>query len=79
MKINIDVELTPQEARELMGWPDMNSLHQTTIDMINEQIKSGNKDVMESMLKPYLDSSQQAFGFYQKMMQAMADSGTKKA
>ncbi|GGW78556.1 hypothetical protein GCM10007391_08980 [Alteromonas halophila] len=75
MKISIDIDMSPQEARELMGWPDMSKLHEASIASLNEQLKSGNQEVMMSMLKPYLDSSQQAFTFYQKMMQGMADGG----
>ncbi len=73
MKISVDIDISPQEARELMGWPDMTALHEASIASLNEQLKSGNQEVMMSMLKPYLDGSQQAFTFYQKMMQGMAD------
>ena len=75
MKISIDIDMSPQEARELMGWPDMTKLHEATISSLNEQLKSGNQEVMMSMLKPYLEGSQQAFTFYQKMMQGMAEPG----
>ncbi|OFC69671.1 DUF6489 family protein [Alteromonas confluentis] len=78
MKISIDVDLSPQEARELMGWPDMSKIHEATISQLTEQIKSGNQELMLSMLKPYLDGSQQAFTYYQKMLESMATAGTSK-
>lgn len=78
MKISVDVDLSPQEARELMGWPDMSKLHETTVNMLTEQLKSGNQEVMMSMLKPYLDGSQQAFTFYQKMFEGLAGAGSGK-
>lgn len=78
MKITIDVDLSPQEARELMGWPDMSKLHETTINMMAEQLQSGNQEALMSMLKPYMDGSQQAFNFYQKMFESIATAGTTK-
>ena len=78
MKISIDIDLSPKEAREMMGWPDMSKIHEATISQLQEQIKSGNPEVMMSMLKPYLDGSQQAFSFYQKMLEGMASSTSKK-
>ena len=78
MKISIDIDLSPKEARELMGWPDMSKLHEATISQLSEQIKSGNQEAMMSMLKPYLDGSQQAFSVYQKMLESMATTGTSK-
>ncbi len=78
MKITIDVDLSPQEARELMGWPDMSKLHDTTIRMLTEQLQSGNQEAMMSMLKPYLDGSQQAFSFYKNMMEGLATGNSSK-
>lgn len=72
MKISIDVDLSPQEARELMGWPDMSKLHETSIAMLTEQLKDGNQEVVMSMLKPYMDGGQKAFTFYQKMFEGIA-------
>lgn len=78
MKISIDIDLTPQEARDFMGWPDMSKLHEATFSQLNEQIKSGDKEAMMSLLKPYLDGGQQAFSYYQTLLESMAASATKK-
>ncbi|QJR80599.1 hypothetical protein CA267_007320 [Alteromonas pelagimontana] len=78
MKISVDVDISPKEARELMGWPDMSKLYETSISTLSEQMQNGNTDAMMSMLKPYLDGSQQAFSFYQKMFEGLASTGTAK-
>ena len=78
MKISIDIDLSPSEARELLGWPDMTKIHEASIAMFTEQMKNGNQEAMMTMLKPYLDGSQQAFSFYQKMLESMATTGTSK-
>ncbi len=78
MKITVDIDLSPKEARELMGWPDMSKIHEASVAMFNEQLKNGNQEAMMTMLKPYLDGSQQAFSLYQKMFENMATSSAKK-
>ena len=74
MKITVDIDLSPSEARELLGWPDMTKIHEATIAMFTEQLKNGNQETMMTLLKPHLDGSQQAFSFYQKMMEGIATS-----
>ncbi len=76
MKISVDIDLSPSEARELLGWPDMTKVHETTIAMFTDQLKNGNQEAMMNLLKPYLDGSQQAFSFYQKMMEGIATTTT---
>ncbi len=56
MKISIDVDVSPQEARELFGWPDLSQLHETTLSALNEQLANGNQEALMAMLKPYLAS-----------------------
>ncbi|MBU2978610.1 DUF6489 family protein [Alteromonas sp. C1M14] len=78
MKISLDIDLTPQEAREFIGWPDMSKIHEATLSQLNEQIKSGDQEAMMSLLKPFLDGSQHAFSYYQTLLETMAASATKK-
>ncbi|WP_137168332.1 hypothetical protein [Salinimonas lutimaris] len=72
MKLSIDIDLTPAEARELFGWPDLSELHQKTLATFAEQLNDGNQDAAMALLKPYLQGSQQAFSLYQKMFENMA-------
>ncbi|WP_018982472.1 hypothetical protein [Salinimonas chungwhensis] len=78
MKISIDVDMSPQEARELFGWPDLSKLHETTLSALNEQLAGGNQEALLEMLKPYLSNSQNAFSMYQKFFENMATQGQKK-
>ncbi|MBU3020766.1 DUF6489 family protein [Aestuariibacter sp. A3R04] len=78
MKISIDIDLSPQEAREFMGWPNLSKLHEATLSQLSEQIKDGNQEAMMTMLKPYLDGSQHAFSYYQKMLESITTATSKK-
>lgn len=79
MKITVDLDLTPQEARELLGWPDMSQLHSATIKHLTELLQDGNQETYSSLLKPYLDGSQQAFAFYQKLLDGMQNTPDEKS
>ena len=50
MKITVDIDLSPSEARELLGWPDMTKIHEATIAMFTEQLKNGNQETMMTLL-----------------------------
>jgi len=39
MKINIDVELTPEEARKVLGLPDLAPMQEELVAQISDQIK----------------------------------------
>ena len=38
MKINIEIDLTPDEFRTLMGWPDVQGLQNDLIAQFREQV-----------------------------------------
>lgn len=71
MKINIELDLTPQEARELMGWPDTGTLQQLIMKSVNEKLQSGNQEQIDDIIKPYIEQGQQAFAQYQKFLQGL--------
>lgn len=72
MKVNIELDISPQEARELMGWPDLSDVHETLIESFNEQIRSGDNEAVMAMMKPFLQDSQKSFSAYQTMMEGFA-------
>ena len=74
MKITIDVELSPKEARELFGWPDLSALHEPTLKLLQEQIQRGDINTISSLLQHYLDGSQNAFTMYSKLFENIAHS-----
>ncbi len=71
MKVNIEIDLSPQEAREMMGWPDVSKFHETVLNSLGEQLKSGGNETLMTMLQPFMAESQKAFSAYQKLMEGM--------
>lgn len=50
MKINITIDITPEELREALGLPDFNSFNQNLMKKMTEKFESGKFDT-ESFFK----------------------------
>ncbi len=72
MKLKMDVEVTPEELRRLLGLPDVQRLHQDMIDQIREQMASGAEGYDPlTLFKPYLSGGMGSMDALQKMMLGM--------
>jgi len=66
MKISID--MTPEEMRTLMGWPDVQGLQQEMIDKIREQMNAGAEGYDPlSLMQPFFAQSASSMESFQKM------------
>ncbi|PLY15198.1 MAG: hypothetical protein C0631_08760 [Sedimenticola sp.] len=74
MKVNISIDMTPEEFRKMMGWPDVQGLHEDIMGKMREQIAAGAEgyDPM-SLMQPYIKQSLDSMGGFQKMMAGMAE------
>ncbi len=72
MKITVDVEMTPEEFRKVMGLPDVAPLQQEMINKIREQIDAGVEGYDPlTLFKPYLNGNQNSVEMMQKMLLGM--------
>ena len=72
MNIKLDVDITPEEMRRLMGLPDMESFHQEILDKIRERMEAGMEGYDPlNLFQPYLYGSVAGMDAFQKMMGAM--------
>jgi hypothetical protein len=54
MKVSIEIDLTPEEARSLLGMPDMKALQDTFVDMAKDKLEATASLVeLEPMLKTW--------------------------
>lgn len=77
MKVNVEIDLSPAEARELMGWQDLSQLHERFLKLAAEQMKSGDPTTINALMQPFLNETQKSFGMYQKMMESFMASSSK--
>ncbi|MBI4968803.1 MAG: hypothetical protein HZC25_11865 [Rhodospirillales bacterium] len=68
MKIHVDVECTPEEARTFLGLPDVQPMQQAMMAMVEERMKSALTAMdPETMLKTWLPAGIQGMEQMQKM------------
>ena len=83
MKITVNVDCTPDEARHFFGLPDVKPMQDALMQQIQDRM-SANLQVMEpeAMLKTWLPASLQGFEqmqkmFWTQMTNAMGKDGKK--
>ncbi|WP_027859111.1 DUF6489 family protein [Marinobacterium jannaschii] len=80
MKLKMDVEVTPEEVRRLLGLPDVAGLHQDMIEQIREQMASGVEGYDPlTLFKPYLSGGMGSMDALQKIMLGMMANGYQSA
>jgi hypothetical protein len=69
MKVKIELDLSPAEAREMFGLPDFSQLHSTLTDDLAEKCAQDPQKAFETFIKPSLENGLTGFTAYQKMME----------
>lgn len=66
MKINVEVDCTPEEARRAMGLPDLGPIHDRYIGIMLEAIdKQGNPEAaLEAMMKSWAPMGEVGMNFW---------------
>lgn len=78
MKISVDI--TPEEMRTLMGWPDVQCLHEEMINKIREQMNAGAEGYDPlSLMQPFFTQSANSMESLQKMFAGMMSGYGKKS
>ncbi|GLR65278.1 DUF6489 family protein [Marinospirillum insulare] len=75
MKVNIELEMTPEEFRKAMGLPDVQPFQDDLMRKIREQMEAGvdGYDPL-SLLKPFVSQGFDSVSSYQKMMMDLVSS-----
>jgi hypothetical protein len=68
MQIKIDMDITPEEVRRLMGLPDVQPFHQELMERIKEKMLAGAEgyDPM-TLFKPFMDQTVSSMESFQKL------------
>ncbi|MFZ3032393.1 MAG: DUF6489 family protein [Parvibaculum sp.] len=73
MKVTVDVDLTPEEARRLMGLPDLEPMQQRLLEQLEKQMAS-NLSYMdpEMLVKAILPVGAQGLEQFQNLLWGLA-------
>ena len=78
MKITMDIECTPEEARRLMGLPDMAPIHDIYLDKLKETMSQGlTPETVDQMIRTWTPMGEVGMNAWRQMIEQM--SGTAKA
>lgn len=78
MKVTIDIDCTPEEARAFMGLPDVKPMQETMMKEVEDRMRA-NLQAMdpETMFKTWLPAGMQSFEQMQKMFWSQMTGGEK--
>lgn len=73
MKINVEVDCTPEEARRFMGLPDLTPVHEAYVSQLVDTVKTGvSSEAMETMMKSWAPMSDAGFKMWQQMVEGIS-------
>ena len=69
MKINVEVDCTPEEARRAMGLPDLTPIHERYIAMVIQTMEKGvSPDMLEQLMRSWTPMGEAGLSFWRDMM-----------
>ena len=69
MKINVDVDLSPEELRRLFGLPDFTPAQEVIVEALTRQVEKGlDGSLLPSMMRAVVEGGMQSFEAYQKLV-----------
>ena len=73
MKMNVEVECTPEEARRFLGLPDVTKANEAYVDAMTKAMQGvGSFDQLQELAKQVAPMGQVGLKFFQQMMESGA-------
>ena len=68
MKIHVEVDITPEEARRLYGLPDLTEVNSKMLEGLRESLVAGGDSALGKLLGPIFANGLSSIESYNKMM-----------
>jgi len=79
MKVTVDVDCTPEEARRFMGLPDLSAVHEAYVDKMKKMIDDGiTPDSVEAMMRNWMPMGEAGMNLWRTMFDQMSRAGGSK-
>lgn len=76
MKINVEVDCTPEEARRAMGLPDLSPVHERYIQMMMDVMDKGAApELLENMTRAWAPMGEAGMNFWRRMFETGGKAG----
>ena len=79
MKISVDVDCTPEEARRFMGLPDMSSVHEIYLEKMRRTIDEGvTPESIGTLMQSWAPMGEAGLAMWRQLFEHMSGTATKK-
>lgn len=74
MKVNVELDCTPEEMRRLMGLPDLTPVHEAYVQQLAGLMAGSavKPEAVEAMMKSWAPMGEAGMGLWRKLMEAGA-------
>lgn len=73
MKVSVDVDCTPEEARRFLGLPDLTPVHQAYVERMTKLVTDGTtSEALADMMKSWGPMSDAGFAMWRQMVDNMS-------
>ena len=80
MQIKVDLDITPEEVRRLMGLPDVHGFQQELMDKIKERMLAGTEGYDPlTLFRPFMDQTVSSMEGFQKLFGSLMAAGAGAA
>jgi hypothetical protein len=71
MKVNVEIDLTPEEARRAMGLPDLTPLHERYVAMMLETMEGGGvrPEMLDAVMKSWSPMGEAGLQMWRKLLE----------
>jgi hypothetical protein len=77
MHVKVDVDITPEEVRRLMGLPDVHGFQQEIMDRIKQQMLAGAEGYDPlTLFRPFLEQTASSMESFQKLFGGLMSAGS---
>lgn len=79
MKVNVEIDCTPEEARRFLGLPDVSKANDVYVDAVAQAMKGvGNIDQLQDLAKQLAPMGQLGLKMFQQLMESGAAAAGRK-
>ena len=73
MKVTVDVDCTPEEARRFLGLPDLTAVHAAFVEKLQKTVSDGpSPEAYADMMKAWGPMSEAGLGMWRQMLEQMS-------
>jgi hypothetical protein len=73
MKVSVDVDCTPEEARRFLGLPDLSPVHQAYVEKMQKAVNEGvSPEMFGDMMKAWGPMNEAGMNLWRQMLDQMS-------